>query len=109
VKLLDEIASPGIKSYFNFANALQNGRDLIEEIKILGRERICQIHCTDEDGVLLEHNERLDMQEVKSTLDEMGWTGWLVIERSRDASNPRDVVGNYGANTKYLKTIFQNK
>lgn len=107
VKLLDEIDSPAIKSYFNFANALQNGRDLIHEIKTLGKDRICQIHCTDEDGVWLENNTRINMPEVKKTLDEIGWSGWLVIERSRDANNVRDVVGNYGANTMYLKSIFQ--
>jgi sugar phosphate isomerase/epimerase len=106
-KLIDEIGSPAIKSYFNFANALQNGRDLISEIKTLGKERICQIHCTDEDGVWLENNERLNMPEVKEVLDDMGWSGWLVIERSRDANNTRDVVGNFSANTKFLKSIFQ--
>lgn len=107
VKLLDEIASPAIKSYFNFSNALQNGCDLIHEIKTLGKDRICQIHCTDEDGVWLENNTRINMTEVKKTLDDIGWSGWLVIERSRDANNVRDVVGNFSANTKYLKSIFQ--
>ena len=107
LELLEEIGSPAIKSYFNFANALQNGRDLIKEIRILGKEYICQIHCTDEDGVWLENNTRLDMPKVKETLDEIGWSGWLVIERSRDANNPKDVIGNFGANTRYLKSIFQ--
>ena len=107
VALLEEIASPAIKIYFNFANALQNGRNLTDELKTLGKDRICQIHCTDQDGVWLENNTRLDMKKVKETLDSMGWTGWLVIERSRDASNPRDVVWNFGANTRYMKLIFQ--
>ena len=107
VELLEEIGSPTIRIYFNFANALQNGRDVCSELKILGKDRICQIHCTDQDGVWLENNTRLDMQKVKQTLDEMGWSGWLVIERSRDVKNPGDVVGNFGANTRYLKSIFQ--
>lgn len=108
VKLLDEIGSPAIRSYFNFANALQNGRDLLTELRTLGKDRICQIHCTDEDGVWLENNTRLDMPAVKQTLDGLGWSGWLVMERSRDAKNARDVRGNYGANARYLKQIFQN-
>lgn len=106
VKLLEEINSSAIKCYFNFANAMQNGRDLLNEIKILGKDRICQIHCTDEDGVLLENNTRINMSEVKRILDEIGWSGWLVIERSRDAVNPDDVVANFGTNTRYLKSIF---
>ena len=108
VTLLTDIGSPAIRSYFNFANALQAGRDLIAELRTLGKERICQIHCTDEDGVWLENNRRLDLPAVKKALDEMGWRGWLVIERSRDAKNARDVKGNFGANARYLKKVFQN-
>jgi sugar phosphate isomerase/epimerase len=107
VKLLGEVGSPAIRSYFNFANALQAKRDLFSELRTLGKERICQIHCTDEDGVLLQDNRRLDLRAVKQTLDDMGWSGWLVIERSRDARDSRNVKRNFGANTAYLKSIFQ--
>lgn len=107
VRLLEDIGSSSVKSYFNFANALQNGRDLYEELKILGKEYICQIHCTDEDGVWLRNNTRIDMTKVKSILDKMDWRGWLVIERSRDANDPRNVKGNFSANAVYLKEIFQ--
>ncbi|MDR8391928.1 sugar phosphate isomerase/epimerase [Aliifodinibius sp. S!AR15-10] len=107
VELLEDIGSPTIQSYFNFANALQNGRDLHKELRTLGKDRICQIHCTDEDGVLLENNSRIDMPKVKQTLDDMGWSGWLVLERSRNADNPHDIVGNFGVNAEYMKSIFQ--
>jgi L-ribulose-5-phosphate 3-epimerase len=107
VKLLREIGSPAIQIYFNFSNPLKEGRDLCRELKILGKKRICQIHCTDEDGVWLQNNTRLDMKKVKQTLDQMGWRGWLVIERSRDAQKPRSVKENFSANTAYLKSIFQ--
>ena len=107
VKLLADIGSPAIRSYFNFANALQAKRDLLAELRTLGKERICQIHCTDEDGVWLQDNRRLDVRAVKRTLDDLGWSGWLVIERSRDARDSRNVKKNFGANTAYLKSIFQ--
>ena len=107
VQLLEEIASPAVRIYFNFANALQGGRDLLGEIRTLGKDRICQIHCTDEDGVLLQNNQRLDMPAVKQTLDDIGWRGWLVLERSRDAGRARDVKYNFGANAAYMKSIFQ--
>ena len=107
LKLLEDIGSPAIKSYFNFANALQAGRDLHGELRTLGKDRICQIHCTDEDGVWLQDNQRLDLPKVKQTLDNMGWSGWLVIERSRDAKDSRNVKKNFGANAAYLKKIFQ--
>ncbi|WP_293883881.1 MULTISPECIES: sugar phosphate isomerase/epimerase family protein [unclassified Sphingobacterium] len=108
VDLLKEIGSKHIQIYFNFSNPLKEGRDLIQEVTILGKKRICQIHCTDEDGVWLENNKRLHMPLVKRTLDRMGWRGWLVIERSRDANlSPRAVKENFGANTRYVKQVFQ--
>ena len=39
-KLLKDIGSPAIKSYFNFSNALKNGRDVSKELKTLGRVSI---------------------------------------------------------------------
>lgn len=107
VRLLKDVGSPAIQIYFNFSNPLKQGRDLISELRILGRKNICQIHCTDEDGVWLQDNTRLDMHKIKSVLDEMRWKGWLVIERSRDAKNPKSVKENFGANTKFLKSVFQ--
>jgi len=107
VELLKQIGSPAIKIYFNFSNPLKEGRDLISEIKILGKDRISMIHATNKDSVWLENDPQIDMYKVKKTLDEIGWSGWLVIERSRDAKRPSDTKFNYGANTAYLKKVFQ--
>jgi sugar phosphate isomerase/epimerase len=109
VQLLKEIGSPAIKIYFNFSNPLKGRRDLITELKILGKDRISMIHATNKDSVWLENDTQIDMYKVKRTLDEMGWSGWLVIERSRDAKKPSDTKYNYGANTAYLKKVFQGK
>jgi sugar phosphate isomerase/epimerase len=106
--LLKEIGSKGIKIYYKFQNALENNRDINSELKRLGRKRICQIHCTDTDGVTLPNNERIDMALVKQTLDRMGWSGWLVVERSRDKNDVRNVEKNYGTNVSYLKEVFQS-
>ncbi|WP_343669688.1 sugar phosphate isomerase/epimerase family protein [Chitinophaga sp.] len=106
VKLLDEINSKHIRSYFNFSNAIKEGRDLQQELRTLGRQRICQIHCTNADGVWLEKDPKINMPAVKKTLDDMGWSGWLVIERSRDANDPKNVKKNFSANAAYLKSIF---
>ncbi len=107
VALLKEIGSKNIRIYFNFSNPLKEGRDLISELKILGRKRICMIHATNKDGVWLQNDTQIDMGKVKKTLDKMKWRGWLVVERSRDATRPRDVKYNFSANVAYLKSIFQ--
>jgi len=106
--LLKDVNSAAIKSYFNFSNAIKNGRDLNKELETLGKKYIVQIHCTDDDGVWLQNDPKINMPEVKKTLDKMGWSGWLVIERSRDAKDPKNVKKNFGANTAYVKSVFQN-
>lgn len=108
VQLLKDIDSKHIQIYFNFSNPLKEGRDLHQELRILGKKRICMIHCTDEDGVWLENNTRMDMRKVKQTLDDIGYRGWLVIERSRDQKDPTNVRKNFAANTRYMKQIFQS-
>ena len=107
VALLKEIGSPAIKSYFNFQDALDNNRDLEKELKTLGKKNIVMIHCTDTDGEWLQNDPKIDMEKVKTTLDKMGWSGWLVLERSRDVKDVHNVKKNFGANTAYVKSIFQ--
>lgn len=107
LQFLKDIGSSAIKSYFNFSNALKNGRDLHEELRILGKKNIIQIHCTNRDNVWLQNDPEIDMKAVKKTLDDMGWKGWLVVERSRDQKDPTNVKWNFTANTKYLKSVFQ--
>ena len=108
LQLLKDIGSPAVKSYFNFANAVKNNRDIIVELKTLGKNNIVQIHCTNDDGVWLQNDPKIDLKKIKATLDEMGWNGWLVIERSRDASDPKNVKKNFTANTAFVKSVFQN-
>ncbi|QNN44423.1 sugar phosphate isomerase/epimerase family protein [Pedobacter roseus] len=108
LQLLKDIGSKNVKSYFNFSNAIKNGRDLLEELRILGKKNIVQIHASNEDGVWLQNDPKIDLSKVKETLDDMGWSGWLVVERSRDAKQPTNVKYNFSSNTSYLKSVFQN-
>ncbi|MCM1356300.1 MAG: sugar phosphate isomerase/epimerase [Staphylococcus sp.] len=107
IKLLKEINSPGVKIYFSVQTALDNKRDVCKELSALGRDRICQIHCSNTDGFTLDKDPAVDMQAIKKTLDKMGWSGWLVVERSRDVNDVRNVKKNFGTNISYLKTVFQ--
>jgi sugar phosphate isomerase/epimerase len=107
IKLLDEINSQGIKIFYKFQTALDNKRNLCSDLKRLGKNRICMIHCTNTDGYTLADDPAIDMKKVKKTLDGMKWSGWLVIERSRDVKEVHNVKKNYGSNVSYLKQIFQ--
>ena len=106
-KLLKEIKSEGIKIYYNLQDAVDDGRDPAKELKKLGRKRVAQIHASLTDSVTLDEDPRIDMYRVKKVLDKMKWSGWLVVERSRNAKDVKNVKGNYGRNVAYLKEVFQ--
>ena len=108
IKLLKEVDSEGIKIYYNLQDAVDNGRDPAKELKKLGAKRVVQIHASLTDSVTLDEDPRIDMYRVKKALDKMKWSGWLVVERSRNARDVKNVKGNYGRNVAYLKKVFCN-
>ena len=88
-------------------DAVDQQLDPSKELKLLGSKRVAQIHASLTDSVTLDKDPRIDMHKVKNTLDEMKWKGWLVVERSRNAKDVRNVRGNFGTNVAYLKEIFK--
>lgn len=106
IRLLQEVDSRGIKIYYNLQDAVDQGLDPASELQVLGAERIGQIHASLTDSVTLDRDPRIDLRRVKAALDRIGWSGWLVVERSRDAKDVRNVRGNFGRNVAYLKEIF---
>ena len=109
IKLLKEVKSDGVKIYYNLQDAVDAGRDPVQELSQLGAQRIAQIHASLTDSVTLDKDPRIDLHQVKRVLDQMKWSGWLVVERSRNAKDTRNVRGNYGTNVAYLKEIFQTE
>ena len=107
INLLKEVDSEGIKIYYNLQDAVDQGLDPSKELKLLGRDRIAQIHASLTDSVTLDKDPRIDLHKVRKTLDKMKWSGWLVVERSRNAKDVRNVRGNFGTNVAYLKEIFK--
>lgn len=105
--LLKDVDSRGIKIYYNMQDAVDQGLDVSEELTLLGAGNIAQIHASLTDSVTLDKDPRVDLRKVKKALDAMHWTGWLVVERSRNAQDVRNVRGNFGTNVAYLKEIFQ--
>lgn len=102
LSILDGVGSPAVQVYYDVANMEGQGYDLYQEIRQLGRDRICQIHCK-EIGFLLGQG-KIDFQKVKAAIDDIGWDGWLIIE----SAVPRgmEMMPAYQHNQKYLRSVF---
>jgi L-ribulose-5-phosphate 3-epimerase len=102
--LLDAIGSPAVRIAYNIGEASDAHRDFYAELKDLGKGRISEIIPTLSDGKHLQDDPRIDVPKLKSVLDEIGWSGWLVLQRSRVGKNVKE---NFSTNCAYLKSIFQ--
>ncbi len=107
LKLLKEVKSQGIAIFYKWQTITENGWDIASDMKRLGARNICAIHASNSDGQWLRNDSTINVPQIKKTLDQMGWEGWLFVERSRDMSMVRNVTMNYGSNVHYLKTVFQ--
>jgi sugar phosphate isomerase/epimerase len=102
LRILDAVGSPAVQIYYDTANMEKQGYDIYKEIRQLGRERICEFHCK-ENGFLLGEG-RVDFLRVKQAIDDIGYSGWLVIESA--VGEGRNVQDSYVHNQKYLRSVF---
>ena len=102
LRILDAVGSPAVQVYYDTANMEQQGYDIYKEIRQLGRERICEFHCK-ENGFLLGEG-RVDFRRVKEAMDDIDYSGWLVIESA--VGKGQSVQDSYVHNQKYLRSVF---
>jgi L-ribulose-5-phosphate 3-epimerase len=102
--MIQKIGSPAVKVYYDFRNAADAGNDVFKEMKLLGKDAICELHIK-ENGVLLGKGT-MDWQRIGHTLADIGYygDGWMQIEWSM----PKEatVVDSYKHNFTFLKGIF---
>jgi sugar phosphate isomerase/epimerase len=98
-RLLDRIGSPAVKVYYDVGNSTDKGRDVLKEIRALGK-LICEFHF--KDGRHLLGQGRIDFKKVRKALDDIQYSGWLNIE----AAMPHGVVADGKAQLKFLRGLF---
>ncbi len=101
IRIVDSVASPAVKVYYDVCNMQRRGYDIYKEIRQL-RERICQFHMK-EYGCLLGEGP-IDFKRVKEAIDDIGYRGWLVIEGAKVKG--KSLVDCYRQNQKFLRQVF---
>jgi sugar phosphate isomerase/epimerase len=103
--IMREVGSPAIKVFYDFRNATDAGNDIFKELRILGKENICELHMKENRQLL--GTGSIDWPQVATTLREIGYKGdhWMQIEWAKPDAD--DVVTAYQHNLEYLKALFQ--
>lgn len=78
LEILDRVGSKAVQVYYDVCNSNDRGYDIYKEIRLLGRERICEFHFK-ENGALLGQG-KVDFKKVRAALDDIGYQGWVQIE-----------------------------
>src|SRR5581483_7496330 len=87
-RFLDEVGSPAVKAFYNPGVGLENKFDVYQDIRDLGKDRICAVHL-EQGSVPPENFEHLlgegkiDFPKLRAALLDIGWGGWMSIARSR--------------------------
>jgi L-ribulose-5-phosphate 3-epimerase len=100
-RILERIGSPAVKVYYDVGNSTDKGRDVLKEIRELGK-LICQFHF--KDGKHLLGQGRIDFKQVRKALDDIQYSGWLHLE----SAAPHGVVADYTTQLKFLRGLFSS-
>ncbi len=83
-RILDRVASPAFRIFYDVGNLTRAGYDIIKEIRWLGKDRICQFHLKDE-GYLGEG--KIDFRKVFDAIGAIGFTGYATFETRSPSKN----------------------
>ncbi|HTM51113.1 MAG TPA: sugar phosphate isomerase/epimerase family protein [Bryobacteraceae bacterium] len=101
-KLIDAVNHPAVRVFWDLDNLEFYGHkgESITGLDVLGAERICQVHCKNEDR-LLEQPGRVDWAAALKALKRIGYQGWYVFETRH--SGPEQCVEATRKNIEFLK------
>jgi L-ribulose-5-phosphate 3-epimerase len=103
IDIIERVGSQAVKVYYDVANSHKAGYDIYKEIRRLG-PLICQFHAKDYDN--LYGKGSIDFKEVRASIDDAGYRGWLVIEGTK---TPLGLEESYRYDAEYLRGIFPKK
>jgi L-ribulose-5-phosphate 3-epimerase len=103
IGILDQVKSPALQVYYDIYNNAHVKHNPVEEIGLLGRKRICQVHFKDY-PMLEKGSGTVDWPAIVKTLREIKYDGWIVLETG---SPNKDIVADTKKNLAYAKGLFE--
>jgi sugar phosphate isomerase/epimerase len=103
-RIMERSKSPSVLTYYDVGNSTNNGFNIIEEIRWLGRERICEVHLKDNPNFLGQG--KIDFTAVVDALADIGFDKWAQLECD---SPTRSVENDMGANLKFIRGVIAKR
>jgi sugar phosphate isomerase/epimerase len=104
VRIMERSKSPAVLTYYDVGNSTQQGFDIIEEIRWLGRERICEVHLKDNPHFLGQG--KIDFPAVVSALADIGYDKWAQLETDCPTGS---VENDMTTNLSYIRGVIAKR
>jgi L-ribulose-5-phosphate 3-epimerase len=88
VRIMERSKSPAVLTYYDVGNSTENGFAVADEIRWLGRERICEVHLKDNPHFMGQG--RIDFPAIVDALADLQFKRWAVLETSARADTLED-------------------
>ncbi len=81
--IIEQVGSDQVQIYYDLGNSTGNGYDVPGELRLIGNDRLCEVHLKDWNTPLLgSEGCMVDNAAAAAVLDEIGYDKWLVLETS---------------------------
>lgn len=104
VRIMERAKSPSLLVYYDVGNSTAGGFNIIEEIRWLGRGRICEVHLKDNPHFLGQG--KIDFTAVVDSLADVGFDAWAHLET---ASPTGSIENDMGANLKFIRETIAKR
>jgi len=95
VRIMERSQSPAVLTYYDVGNSTGNGFKVVDEIRWLGKARICEVHLKDNPHYLGEGS--IDFPAIVQALEQIGFDRWAELETDcPSGSVPDDMRRNLG-------------
>lgn len=98
--IIESVGSDAVQVYYDLGNSHNNGYDIAGEIRQLGKDLICEVHCKDKGGWSFGPGE-VDFVEASKALIEIGYDSWYVLEGP--AAEGKTTLETLEENANYLR------
>ncbi len=83
LEIIERVGSDWLQVYYDIGNSWGNGYNVPEEIRMLGNDRICEIHLKDWDTrFFLDGKGMVKWDEVAKACKDINYDKWYVLETS---------------------------
>jgi len=99
VRIMERSKSPAVLTYYDVGNSTQNGFNVVDEIRWLGKDRICEMHLKDNPHYLGEG--KINFPAVVDAMTAIGFDKWAELETEA----PKELKGDLRRNLAFIRGL----